>query len=266
MGRRIIFLTETISSVSSIQSTLLKLDYEVMVAKNILTNTKDDLYFLIQNFDLVIYQQSVFKPIDETFLHNLTLLRKPVMIMTFEEERCSKSIEVPNFKIVSYSLSIGDLIKEIEQLFLMKVKLEEPDLQANATTEVHLSMAEMKKQALPFEQIKQSFHHTYYLGDHILKINQVEISLSYREYQVLRCLVQSEDHFFSNEDFYQVIWGDHEERNRQPHLSLLIKKIKTKIYNNTNIQTPFILNKRGMGYFLNSQFVEVKEESPIVTT
>lgn len=43
-------------------------------------------------------------------------------------------------------------------------------------------------------------------------------------------------------------------------LSNLINRIKQKIMEKTSIFEPFILNKKGIGYYLNQEFVELDEQ------
>lgn len=261
MRKKIIILTETLSATSLLQNSLLNMGYEIMVSKDILTQTKNQEFQFLQNFDLIIYQQSMYSSLKESFLDNLTLLNKLIVVLTFESDEMAKEKYADNryISFIHYPISVTDLASRLAQIF-----------EDEATQAGHANR-EGNPMILTSEQTPQhSFPTTamggvkkpysYQLKDRTLIIDQWLIPLTKKEHQVLEHFVTSNQRVFSSRALCEAIWTNAQQKNKQALLSNLINRIKQKIMDKTAIFEPFIVNKKGIGYYLNQEFVEVKEQ------
>lgn len=263
MRKKIIILTETLSATSLLQNSLLNMGYEIMVSKDILTQTKNQEFQFLQHFDLIIYQQSMYSSLKESFLDNLTLLNKLIVVLTFESTEVAKEKYAENHYIsfIHYPISVTDLASRLAQIF------EEEAVKTDDSTR------EESRLILTNEQTPQQLFSTsaaggtkkpysYQLKDRTLIVDQWLIPLTKKEHQVLEYFVTSEQRVFSSQTLCEAIWANAQQKNKQALLSNLINRIKQKIMDKTAIFEPFIVNKKGIGYYLNQEFVEVKEQPP----
>ncbi|MFD1901200.1 hypothetical protein GQR36_16475 [Enterococcus termitis] len=73
----------------------------------------------MQNFDLIIYQQSMYSGLKESFLDNLALLNKPIVVLTFESEHVNEAKYAGNSDVtfVRYPISVTDLASKLAAIF-----------------------------------------------------------------------------------------------------------------------------------------------------
>ncbi|GGC96256.1 helix-turn-helix domain-containing protein [Enterococcus wangshanyuanii] len=254
MRKKIIILTDTLSANGLLQNSLLNMDYEIMVSKDILTRPKDKEFYFLQNFDLIIYQQSMYSGLKESFLDNLVLLNKPIVVLTFESEQANESKYADNTEVtfVRYPISVTDLASKLAEIF------EETAVRAGQTNQERtidvFSGNESMSQHSSFS-VKNKKTHTFQLKDRTLIIDNWLIPLTKKEHQVLEHFIKSEQRVFSSQALCEAIWINAKQKNKQALLSNLINRIKQKIMEKTSIFEPFILNKKGIGYYLNQDFV-----------
>ncbi|MFD1901199.1 helix-turn-helix domain-containing protein [Enterococcus termitis] len=72
--------------------------------------------------------------------------------------------------------------------------------------------------------------------------------------------IKSDQRVFSSQALCEAIWTNAKQKNKQALLSNLINRIKQKIMEKTSIFEPFILNKKGIGYYLNQDFVMLDDQ------
>lgn len=263
MRKKIIILTDTLSANGLLQNSLLNMDYEIMVSKDILTQPKDKEFYFLQNFDLIIYQQSMYSGLKESFLDNLALLNKPIVVLTFEAEQVNKSkySNNGNVSFVRYPISVTDLASKLASIFEESVNSQGNGGQERAMNSSinnegasqnplsHSNIAKVKKQ------------YSFQLKDRTLIIDNWLIPLTKKEHQVLEHFIESDQRVFSSQALCEAIWTNAKQKNKQALLSNLINRIKQKIMDKTSIFEPFILNKKGIGYYLNQEFVELDEQN-----
>jgi DNA-binding response OmpR family regulator len=256
MRKKIIILTDTLSANGLLQNSLLNMDYEIMVSKDILTQPKDKEFYFLQNFDLIIYQQSMYSGLKESFLDNLALLDKPIVVLTFEAEKINKSKYLNNSNVifVRYPISVTDLASKLAAIF------EETSRSESGQTKVVNPYAPVEEGTAAFSPAKVKRHYSFQLKDRTLIIDNWLIPLTKKEYQVLEHFVKSDQKVFSSQALCEAIWTNAQQKNKQALLSNLINRIKQKIMDKTSIFEPFILNKKGIGYYLNQEFVAVNEQ------
>lgn len=254
--RKIIILTDTLSANGLLQNSLLNMDYEIMVSKDILVQPKDKEFYFLQNFDLIIYQQSMYSMLKKSFLDNLLLLNKPIVVLTFESEEINRSkyTENSNITFIRYPISVTDLASELatifEESYNINTNSDAPTYMIDNERNIHGTASYSAVM-----QVKKQY--SFQLKDRTLLIDDWLIPLTKKEYQVLEHFVTSEQKVFSSQALCEAIWTNAEQRNKQALLSNLINRIKQKIMEKTSIFEPFILNKKGVGYYLNQEFKEV---------
>lgn len=261
MGKKIIILTDTLSANGLLQNSLLNLEYEIMISKDMMIQPKGSEFYFLQNFDLIIYQQSMYGVLKESLLDNLALLDKPIVILTFESEQFDRTKYIANEKVyfVQYPISISELASKLEVIF------EETDSDRYSKG----SLLNHSTNAYPFVEkrhsssftnlVKTNKQHSFQLKDRTLIIDEWLIPLTKKEYQVLEYLIETEQRFFSSQLLCEALWNNSQQKNKQALLSNLINRIKQKIMDKTSIFEPFILNKKGIGYYLNQKFKLVSD-------
>ncbi|WP_348921299.1 helix-turn-helix domain-containing protein [Enterococcus rotai] len=263
MRKKIIILTDTLSANGLLQNSLLNMDYEIMVSKDILTQPKDKEFYFLQNFDLIIYQQSMYSGLKESFLDNLALLNKPIVVLTFESEQVSKSkyLNNANVSFVRYPISVTDLASKLAAIFEESASRTGKNSQERAVS--HSGNNEGSAQnTSPFSTVvKVKKQYSFQLKDRTLIIDNWLIPLTKKEHQVLEHFIKSDQRVFSSQSLCEAIWTNAKQKNKQALLSNLINRIKQKIMEKTSIFEPFILNKKGIGYYLNQEFVVLDEQN-----
>jgi len=90
------------------------------------------------------------------------------------------------------------------------------------------------------------------LAGRTVHINEREVALSVKEFELLLCLAQSPNRAFPLDDLYNIVWGAHsmgDTRTLMVHISNLRKKIEQDPTNPS-----FIVTVRGVGYkFLSKE-------------
>lgn len=259
MRKKIIILTDTLSANGLLQNSLLNMDYEIMVSKDILTQPKDKEFYFLQNFDLIIYQQYMYSGLKESFLDNLALLNKPIVVLTFESEEVNKSkyLNSTNVIFIRYPISVTDLASRLATIF----EEEASQTAKNGQEKNVVSFIDSEgtnSNSASFSNIgKVKKQHSYQLKDRTLIIDNWLIPLTKKEHQVLEHFIKSEQRVFSSQVLCEAIWTNAKQKNKQALLSNLINRIKQKIMEKTSIFEPFILNKKGIGYYLNQEFIEI---------
>lgn len=263
MRKKIIILTDTLSANGLLQNSLLNMDYEIMVSKDILTQPKDKEFYFLQNFDLIIYQQSMYSGLKESFLDNLALLNKPIVVLTFESEQVNKSkyLNNANVSFVSYPISVTDLASKLAAIFEETANNEGKDSQDRVVDSSNNSAGVSRNTASFSNVVKVKKQYSYQLKDRTLIIDNWLIPLTKKEHQVLEHFVESDQRVFSSQALCEAIWTNAKQKNKQALLSNLINRIKQKIMEKTSIFEPFILNKKGIGYYLNQDFVPLDEQN-----
>lgn len=259
MRKKIIILTDTLSANGLLQNSLLNMDYEIMVSKDILDQPKDKEFYFLQNFDLIIYQQSMYSGLKESFLDNLALLDKPIVVLTFETEEDSKTkyLNNSNVTFIRYPISVTDLASRLAMIFEEEVARKGKPNQGRTATS-YVSSDRPNKNISAFSSVaKAKKQHAYQLKDRTLIIDSWLIPLTKKEHQVLEHFIKSDQKVFSSQALCEAIWANATQKNKQALLSNLINRIKQKIMEKTSIFEPFILNKKGIGYYLNQEFVEL---------
>ncbi|MBO0441804.1 helix-turn-helix domain-containing protein [Candidatus Enterococcus ikei] len=262
MRKKIIILTDTLSANGLLQNSLLNMDYEIMVSKDILTQPKDKEFYFLQNFDLIIYQQSMYSGLKESFLDNLALLNKPIVVLTFESEQVNKSKYLNNANVifVRYPISVTDLASKLAAIFEERASQTGTDGQEKmADSYLNNEGFSRSSSSLP-NTAKVKKQYSFQLKDRTLIIDNWLIPLTKKEHQVLEHFIESDQRVFSSQALCEAIWTNAKQKNKQALLSNLINRIKQKIMEKTSIFEPFILNKKGIGYYLNQEFVELDEQ------
>lgn len=262
--RKIIILTDTLSANGLLQNSLLNMDYEIMVSKDILVQPKDKEFYFLQNFDLIIYQQSMYGVLKKSFLDNLLLLNKPIVVLTFESEEINKSkyTENSNITFIRYPISVTDLASELAAIFEKRATLGTDMMDDTLST----NREDRLYDSTPYSAVMQvKKQYSFQLKDRTLIIDDWLIPLTKKEYQVLEHFVKSEQKVFSSQALCEAIWTNAQQRNKQALLSNLINRIKQKIMEKTSIFEPFILNKKGVGYYLNQEFKEIDDQNNSVS-
>ncbi|MGM0219070.1 helix-turn-helix domain-containing protein [Enterococcus sp. AZ126] len=263
MRKKIIILTDTLSANGLLQNSLLNMDYEIMVSKDILTQPKDKEFYFLQNFDLIIYQQSMYSSLKESFLDNLALLNKPIIVLTFESEQGSKSkyLNNANVSFVRYPISVTNLASRLATIF---EDVTNRSGKNNQEREVNSSMKNegaSRNTSSTSNLVKVKKQYSFQLKDRTLIIDNWLIPLTKKEHQVLEHFIESDQRVFSSQSLCEAIWTNANQKNKQALLSNLINRIKQKIMEKTSIFDPFILNKKGIGYYLNQEFVSLDEQN-----
>lgn len=261
MGKKIIILTDTLSANGLLQNSLLNLEYEIMISKDMMIQPKGSEFYFLQNFDLIIYQQSMYGTLKESLLDNLALLDKPIVILTFESEQLDQTKYAANEKIyfMPYPISVSELASKLGVIFeetAFDRYSKEPILNHNENA---YSFTERRQFGTFSNLVKTNKHHSFQLKDRTLIIDDWLIPLTKKEYQVLEYLIETEQRFFSSQSLCEALWNNSQQKNKQALLSNLINRIKQKIMDKTSIFEPFILNKKGIGYYLNQEFKLVSD-------
>ncbi|MEI5993915.1 helix-turn-helix domain-containing protein [Candidatus Enterococcus mansonii] len=261
MRKKIIILTDTLSANGLLQNSLLNMDYEIMVSKDMLTQPKDKEFYFLQNFDLIIYQQSMYSGLKESFLDNLVLLNKPIVVLTFESEQVNKTKYLNNSKVtfVPYPISVTDLASKLATIFEETANHARKTNQDGGKDSYQNSEGASKKVSSFSNVVKVKKQYSFQLKDRTLIIDNWLIPLTKKEHQVLEHFIESEQRVFSSQSLCEAIWTNAKQKNKQALLSNLINRIKQKIMEKTSIFEPFILNKKGIGYYLNQEFIELDE-------
>ncbi|WP_086314711.1 hypothetical protein A5821_002320 [Enterococcus sp. 7F3_DIV0205] len=263
MRKKIIILTETLSANGLLQNSLLNMDYEIMVSKDILTQPKDKEFYFLQNFDLIIYQQSMYSGLKESFLDNLALLNKPIVVLTFESEQVNKSkyLNNANVSFVRYPISVTDLASKLAAIFEESANRKGKNSQERAEGSSTNNDGFARNMSAYSNAVKVKKPYSFQLKDRTLIIDNWLIPLTKKEHQVLTHFIESEQRVFSSQSLCEAIWTNAKQKNKQALLSNLINRIKQKIMDKTSIFEPFILNKKGIGYYLNQEFVALDEQN-----
>ncbi|MGX7149846.1 helix-turn-helix domain-containing protein [Enterococcus ureasiticus] len=263
MRKKIIILTDTLSANGLLQNSLLNMDYEIMVSKDILTQPKDKEFYFLQNFDLIIYQQSMYSGLKESFLDNLALLNKPIVVLTFESEQANKSkyLNDANVSFVRYPISVTDLASKLAAIFEESANRKGKNSQERAVDSSMNNGEASRMTSSSSTLIKVKKQYSFQLKDRTLIIDSWLIPLTKKEHQVLEHFIESDQRVFSSQALCEAIWTNAKQKNKQALLSNLINRIKQKIMEKTSIFEPFILNKKGIGYYLNQEFVELDEQN-----
>lgn len=258
--RKIIILTDTLSANGLLQNSLLNMDYEIMVSKDILVQPKDKEFYFLQNFDLIIYQQSMYGVLKKSFLDNLLLLNKPIVVLTFESEEINKSkyTENSNITFIRYPISVTDLASELATIFDRRASLGAEMVDNNLSMGNENNVYDATSYSSGMQAKKQ---YSFQLKDRTLIIDEWLIPLTKKEHQVLEHFIKSEQKVFSSQALCEAIWTNAQQSNKQALLSNLINRIKQKIMEKTSIFEPFILNKKGVGYYINQEFKEISNQS-----
>lgn len=262
MRKKIIILTDTLSANGLLQNSLLNMDYEIMVSKDILTRPKDKEFYFLQNFDLIIYQQSMYSGLKESFLDNLVLLNKPIVVLTFESEQANESKYADNAEVtfVRYPISVTDLASKLAEIF-EATAVRAGQTNQERTIDVFSGNESMSQHSSSFSAVaKMKKTHTFQLKDRTLIIDNWLIPLTKKEHQVLEHFIKSDQRVFSSQALCEAIWTNAKQKNKQALLSNLINRIKQKIMEKTSIFEPFILNKKGIGYYLNQDFTLLNDQ------
>ena len=261
MGKKIIILTDTLSANGLLQNSLLNLEYEIMISKDMMIQPKGSEFYFLQNFDLIIYQQSMYGVLKESLLDNLALLDKPIVILTFESEQLDRTKYATNEKIyfMPYPISVSELANKLGVIFEENVADHYPKdsvLNNNLNT---YPFGDRRQFGSFANLVKPTKHHSFQLKDRTLIIDDWLIPLTKKEYQVLEYLIETDQRFFSSQSLCEALWNNSQQKNKQALLSNLINRIKQKIMDKTSIFEPFILNKKGIGYYLNQEFKLVSD-------
>ena len=247
MRKKIIILTDTLSANGLLQNSLLNMDYEIMVSKDILTQPKDKEFYFLQNFDLIIYQQSMYSGLKESFLDNLMLLNKPIVVLTFESEPSNETKYGDNTDVtfIHYPISVTDLASKLAEIFEETVARIGQTSQ-DRTIGGFASDESISQHSAAFSGTeKNKKQHIFQLKDRTLIIDNWLIPLTKKEHQVLEHFIKSDQRVFSSQALCEAIWTNAQQKNKQALLSNLINRIKQKIMGKTSIFEPFILNKKG---------------------
>ncbi|MEI5990507.1 hypothetical protein A5881_002000 [Enterococcus termitis] len=263
MRKKIIILTDTLSANGLLQNSLLNMDYEIMVSKDIMTQPKDKEFYFLQNFDLIIYQQSMYSGLKESFLDNLVLLNKPIVVLTFESEQVNKSKYLTNASVsfVRYPISVTDLASKLAAIFEETAGRVGKNSQERTDASFENSEASSKHVSSFSNVAKVKKQYSFQLKDRTLIIDNWLIPLTKKEHQVLEHFIESDQRVFSSQSLCEAIWANAKQKNKQALLSNLINRIKQKIMEKTSIFEPFILNKKGIGYYLNQEFIAIDEQN-----
>lgn len=263
MRKKIIILTDTLSANGLLQNSLLNMDYEIMVSKDIMTQPKDKEFYFLQNFDLIIYQQSMYSGLKESFLDNLALLNKPIVVLTFESEQASKSKYMDNVNVsfVRYPISVTDLASKLAAIFEETANRTGKNSQERIVNSPMNHEGTSRNTSVPSSLVKVKKQYSFQLKDRTLIIDNWLIPLTKKEHQVLEHFIESDQRVFSSQALCEAIWTNAKQKNKQALLSNLINRIKQKIMEKTSIFEPFILNKKGIGYYLNQEFVALDEQN-----
>lgn len=263
MRKKIIILTDTLSANGLLQNSLLNMDYEIMVSKDILTQPKDKEFYFLQNFDLIIYQQSMYSGLKESFLDNLALLNKPIVVLTFESEQVKKSKYLNNVNVsfVRYPISVTDLASKLATIFEDTANHASKISQERAVDSSLRSEGYTRNMSSLSTVVKVKKKYSFQLKDRTLIIDNWLIPLTKKEHQVLEYFIETEQRVFSSQTLCEAIWTNAKQKNKQALLSNLINRIKQKIMEKTSIFEPFIQNKKGIGYYLNQEFVPLDEQN-----
>lgn len=263
MRKKIIILTDTLSANGLLQNSLLNMDYEIMVSKDILTQPKDKEFYFLQNFDLIIYQQSMYSSLKESFLDNLALLNKPIIVLTFESEQGSKSkyLNNANVSFVRYPISVTNLASRLATIFEDVTNRSGKNNQEREVNSSIKNEGASRNTPSTSNLVKVKKQYSFQLKDRTLIIDNWLIPLTKKEHQVLEHFIESDQRVFSSQALCEAIWTNANQKNKQALLSNLINRIKQKIMEKTSIFEPFILNKKGIGYYLNQEFVSLDEQN-----
>ena len=263
MRKKIIILTDTLSANGLLQNSLLNMDYEIMVSKDILTQPKDKEFYFLQNFDLIIYQQSMYSSLKESFLDNLALLNKPIIVLTFESEQGSKSkyLNNANVSFVRYPISVTNLASRLATIFEDVTNRSGKNNQEREVNSSIKNEGASRNTPSTSNLVKVKKQYSFQLKDRTLIIDNWLIPLTKKEHQVLEHFIESDQRVFSSQTLCEAIWTNANQKNKQALLSNLINRIKQKIMEKTSVFEPFILNKKGIGYYLNQEFVSLDEQN-----
>ena len=192
MRKKIIILTDTLSANGLLQNSLLNMDYEIMVSKDILTQPKDKEFYFLQNFDLIIYQQSMYSGLKESFLDNLALLNKPIVVLTFESEQASKSkyLNNANVSFVRYPISVTDLASKLAAIFEETVNRTRKNSQERAGDSSMNNDEASRSVPSPSTLVKVKKQYSFQLKDRTLIIDSWLIPLTKKEHQVLEYFIK----------------------------------------------------------------------------
>ncbi|OJG23583.1 hypothetical protein RU98_GL001838 [Enterococcus caccae] len=239
------------------------MDYEIMVSKDILTQPKDKEFYFLQNFDLIIYQQSMYSGLKESFIDNLALLNKPIVVLTFESEQDNKSkyLNNSNVSFVRYPISVTDLASKLATIFEETANRTDKNSQERAVASSGKNGETLQNPTSFSNVVKAKKQYSFQLKDRTLIIDNWLIPLTKKEHQVLEHFIKSDQRVFSSQSLCEAIWTNAKQKNKQALLSNLINRIKQKIMEKTSIFEPFILNKKGIGYYLNQEFVILDEQN-----
>ncbi len=85
--------------------------------------------------------------------------------------------------------------------------------------------------------------------------NQQALQLSFREYQLLKCLLTKENHVFSRKELLNKVWGYGESEELYCDIrtvDVTVRRVREKIEDNPK-KPKHLLTKRGLGYYFQDQ-------------
>lgn len=237
---------------ASLQSILLEFGYDVMISTEIVEPFTEKMTTFLKNFDVIIYQQSFYKSLNHEIVGQLLTLERTVFLFSFglDEKMYTIYKETPNLYIHFYPLSVSKVLENIESNVCISVKEQEED-----------SFISLNQQ-----YTKKEKEYSYQLRGRTLIIMGRCIQLTKKEALLLACFSDNPETVLPSDVLCKKLWPNENSRNRQSLLSGLFKRIRSKVEESTDIPSLFILNKKGMGYYVNPLFVKKENEKILLRT
>ncbi len=110
-----------------------------------------------------------------------------------------------------------------------------------------------KRQAVPVETPKfMSISNVHMdLGQHIVRVDETEITLTLKEYQLLQCMMEEPGKVFTRDELLEKVWG-YDSIGGTRTVDVHIQTLRQKLGSGADI----ILTIRGVGYKVGSQKTE----------
>ena len=112
------------------------------------------------------------------------------------------------------------------------------------------------------KQKEKTFH--FNLKKNEVYKNHQPLALSFREYQLLKCLLTKENHVFSRKELLNKVWGYGESEELYCDIrtvDVTVRRVREKIEDNPK-NPKHLLTKRGLGYYFQDQEEEEGWQNP----
>lgn len=234
MRKRVLLITNDLSTVSGIQKELQNNDYEVMTSETCFSEVSEGNTTFLEAFDLIVLHQNLLKEIQQDCISKIQNVNKPAIILSVIGDQADNYF-------ISYPVSSENISNEIND-HLTK-KLEHPIFINNNFG------------------LDRKARHAIEVVNHKLIIDGTPVVLSRKEFQLFELLAAENYNLVDNQTIFREIWDTDYELLKQPFLSNLVMKIRKKVLSEVGIEESVIINKKGVGYCINDLYLILEKST-----